>query len=193
MSNTRESAEKRYEQIIARTKEFACDAHQEGHQLIDRDFSFKTSKGSITLKQAFQDKDDLIVIHNMGTNCSWCTMWADGFNGVRDHLSNRSALLLLSPDPPEVVEQFAKNRGWGFPVASARDSGLNEFIQFGESNNADPGFSTFYKDASGAISRISTECFGDFDLFSPVWHMIARLKNGVNDWEPQFDYNKPAD
>ena len=35
---------------------------------------------------------------------------------------------------------------------------------------------------------VSAECFGDFDLFSPVWHMIGRLKHGVGDWEPEITY-----
>ena len=190
MSNTQKDAEDRYEQIITETKKLATQAREGVRQKIDKEFTFHTTKGPLAFSDSFGDKHDLIVIHNMGTICSWCTMWADGFNGVREHLSDRSAILLLSPDRPETVEKFAKERGWGFPVASARDSGFNEFIEFGKSNDVHPGFSTFYKDSDGMITRISTECFGDFDLFSPVWHMIGRLKDGVNHWEPQFNYDK---
>ncbi len=120
-------------------------------------------------------------------------MWADGFNGMIDHLADRSAFLLLSPDIPETVEEFAQDRGWTFPVASARDSGFNEYIAFGESDDAYPGFSTLHKDTDGTIWRIATECFGDFDLFSPVWHMIARLKDGVADWQPKFSYEDTSE
>ena len=192
MNNNEQEAEKRYEQLIAQTKELAKKARNGDHQKIDLEFTFKTTQGSLTLSDSFEDKHDLIVIHNMGKICSWCTMWADGFNGVSEHLRDRSALLLLSPDPPATVEAFAKGRGWKFPVASARDSGFNEYIHFGKSNDAHPGFSTFYKDTVGEITRISTECFGDFDLFSPVWHMIGRLKDGLNKWEPQFNYDTPS-
>lgn len=188
MSTNQTEAEKRYEQTKAISNEYAQTARSGDHQKIDRQFTFKTTQGPVTLSESFEDKHDLIVIHNMGTICSWCTMWADGFNGVQDHLRDRTALLLLSPDPAETVEKFAKGRGWKFPVASVKDTGFNEFINFGKSNDAHPGFSTFYKDTEGNITRISTECFGDFDLFSPVWHMLGRLKDGVNKWEPQFKY-----
>ncbi len=185
-------AEDRYDEIVSRTKAWAESAREGAHQEIDREFVFNTTNGPLTLADSFRYQDDLIVIHNMGTACSWCAMWADGFNGVRKHLEDRAALLLLSPDDPETVAKFAKARGWGFPVASARNSGFNEFIQFGKSDDMDPGFSTFHKDAEGRITRISTECFGDFDLFSPVWHMIARLKDGIHNWEPEFEYAKPS-
>ena len=34
-------------------------------------------------------KDDLVVIHNMGASCAYCTLWGDGFNGVYEHLANK--------------------------------------------------------------------------------------------------------
>lgn len=54
-----------------------------------------------TLSSLFGEKEDLIVIHNMGRSCPYCTMWADGFNGVLKHLENRAAFVVVSPDAPE--------------------------------------------------------------------------------------------
>ena len=42
-------------------------------------------------------KRDLIVIHNMGASCPYCTLWADGFNGIYDHLADRAAFVALQP------------------------------------------------------------------------------------------------
>src|SRR6185312_1664653 len=77
----------------------------------------KTGKAS-PLSDLFGDKQDLIVIHNMGKRCVYCTMWADEINGVRQHLEDRAALVLVSPDSPEVQQEFARSRGWNFQMYS---------------------------------------------------------------------------
>ena len=46
------------------------------------DYDLKDADGPVRLSEMFGDKNDLILIHNMGTGCSNCTMWADEFNGV---------------------------------------------------------------------------------------------------------------
>ena len=42
------------------------------------DYTFASTKGPVRLSQLFGGKRDLIVIHNMGTHCPNCTLWADG-------------------------------------------------------------------------------------------------------------------
>ena len=37
----------------------------------------------------------------MGRGCSYCTLWADGFNGLRHHFEDRAAFVVVSPDTPE--------------------------------------------------------------------------------------------
>lgn len=75
------------------------------------DFLFASSRGTIHLSELFGDQRDLIVIHNMGHGCAYCTLWADGYNGVYAQLSTRAALVLASPDAPHVQEEFAASRG----------------------------------------------------------------------------------
>src|ERR1700730_1027838 len=55
------------------------------------DYAFTNSNGSLRLSELFGAKPDLIVIHNMGASCPHCTLWADGFNGIHDHLENHAA------------------------------------------------------------------------------------------------------
>jgi len=52
----------------------------------------------------------------MGRSCPYCTMWADGFNGVLDHLEDRAAFALVSPDTPLAQRKFAGSRGWKFKM-----------------------------------------------------------------------------
>ena len=60
------------------------------------DYDFATPQGTVSLSALFGDKPDLIVIHNMGASCAYCTLWADGFNGVYDHLANRAGFVVSS-------------------------------------------------------------------------------------------------
>ena len=65
------------------------------------DYAFQTPAGTVRLSQLFGDREHLIVIHNMGSSCPACTLWADGFNGIHHHLTSRAAFVVSSPDPPE--------------------------------------------------------------------------------------------
>src|SRR5208282_3588137 len=77
------------------------------------DYVFTGSLGErLSLSEAFGDRDELIVVHNMGRSCPYCTMWADGFNGLLPHLENRAAFAVVSPDRPKGQKAFAAKRGW---------------------------------------------------------------------------------
>ena len=65
------------------------------------DYELTGPDGGVRLSAMFGDKSDLILIHNMGSGCPYCTMWADEFNGVLHHLESRAAFVVVSPDSPE--------------------------------------------------------------------------------------------
>jgi len=50
------------------------------------DYTLATRDGPVRLSQLFGDKASLFVIHNMGASCPYCTLWADGFNGLLPHV-----------------------------------------------------------------------------------------------------------
>src|ERR1044072_10021380 len=54
-----------------------------------------------TLENLFEGRDDLIVLHNMGKGCAYCTLWADGFVGLHKHMLDRAGFVLVSPNDPE--------------------------------------------------------------------------------------------
>ena len=51
------------------------------------DYPLATLQGTMRLSELFAGKADLILIHNMGTICPNCTLWADGLNGIYHHLA----------------------------------------------------------------------------------------------------------
>jgi predicted dithiol-disulfide oxidoreductase (DUF899 family) len=152
-----------------------------------RDYTLQSQKGPVKLSELFQGKPDLIVIHNMGRGCTYCTLWADGFNGVHQHLENRAGFVVVSPDALEVQGEFASSRGWTFPMASGQGSTFIEDMGFKSEKGWMPGVSTFYRD-KGKILRVAQAPFGPGDPFCGVWHLLALLKNGPGDWHPKYAY-----
>ena len=110
------SAEKELLKLKGRIAQLRKEASGESVE----DYTFQSAKGELRLSELFGDSSELIVIHNMGKSCVYCTMWADGFQGLLPHISNRAAFVLTSPDSPEVQQEFAASRGWSFPMALAR-------------------------------------------------------------------------
>lgn len=143
----------------------------------------------VKLSEVFGRHNELILIHNMGKGCAYCTMWADGFNGVLDHLENRAAFVVLSPDDPAIQQEFASGRGWKFRMLSGKGSSFIKDMGFQRKDGGyAPGVSTFYKDEQGKLYRKSKDFFGPGDNYCSVWYLFDLLPDGVNDWEPKFSY-----
>jgi predicted dithiol-disulfide oxidoreductase (DUF899 family) len=153
------------------------------------DYTFQTPKGKVKLSKLFGDKPDLLVIHNMGKKCPYCTLWADGLNGIRQHLENRAAFVVSSPDDPETQKKFAKSRDWKFRMVSVKDSPFAKDMNFmGEKGGYLPGVSSFRKGSDGKIVRVAKTYFGPGDDFCALWHLFDLLADGVNGWEADFEY-----
>ncbi|MBS1716568.1 MAG: DUF899 family protein [Armatimonadetes bacterium] len=154
-----------------------------------RDYSFETQTGTVTLSELFGDKDELILIHNMGVSCPYCTLWADGFEGQRAYLEDRAAFVVCSGDKPEVQASFAAKRGWGFKMIS---DGSKQFTRdMGYWNEEDgwwPGASGF-RQVDGKIYRTGTAIFGPGDDFCPIWP-LQDLIGGDKGWEPKYHLKK---
>lgn len=156
------------------------------------DYELTGWDGPVRLSALFGDKPDLIVIHNMGTSCPACTMWADGFNGVYDHLADRAAFVVTSPNPPEIQKQFAKSRGWRFPMVSHVGSSFAKDMGFWAPKDGGgdawwPGVSVFQK-KDGVIRRVSDTQLGPHDDFCSAWHFFDMLPEGAAGWHPKFRY-----
>ena len=158
------------------------------------DYALGSVDGSVRISEMFDDKDDLILVHNMGSGCPYCTMWADEFNGVLHHLENRAAFVVVSPNSPKVQQNLARKRGWRFQMYSAEGSTFIKDMGFESDDeayntHAMPGVSVFRKSEDGSIARVSRDHFGPGDLYCGVWHLFDLLAGGPGDWGPQFDYN----
>jgi predicted dithiol-disulfide oxidoreductase (DUF899 family) len=151
------------------------------------DYRFETLEGEVALSQLFGDKPDLFVIHNMGKGCSSCTMWADGFNGVLQHLENRAAFVVASPDDPQTQAAFAQSRGWRFRMVSHAKTDFVADMGFRSAEGWLPGVSVFRKEGK-QILRVSDTRFGPDDDFCVAWHFFGLLPKGADGWRARFAY-----
>lgn len=156
------------------------------------DYAFLTPEGKkIMLSKLFGKHDELLLIHNMGVRCAYCTLWADGFNGVREHLANRAAFVVVSPDQPKIMKEFARSRGWKFPMYSCQGTTFGKDMEFeNEKGSPWPGVSTFFKNPDGTMYRVAWAYFGPGDDFCSTWPLFDLLPRGVNNWEPKYSYKK---
>jgi predicted dithiol-disulfide oxidoreductase (DUF899 family) len=153
-----------------------------------KDYEFRRADGgAVKLSELFGDKDTLFVVHNMGASCPYCTLWADGFNGVFEHLRSRAAFVLASPDGPEQQRTFAQGRGWRFPMVSCRGTTFPQDMGYWRDDQPMPGVSVF-KRVGGRIVRVSDTSFSPGDDFCSVWHFFDLIPEGAAGWQPRYSY-----
>ena len=150
-------------------------------------YAFKTTGGTVSLSELFAGRDRLLMIHNMGQACRYCTLWADGINGVIAHLEDAMAVVLVSKDLPDIQRTMALNRGWRFRMVSHGGGDyMMEQCASGEMKNF-PGAAVYEKRHDKIVRRART-AFGPGDLYSPVWHFLALAGLEESDWTPQYHY-----
>jgi len=152
-----------------------------------RNYAFETLNGPTNLLDLFGSQDKLLVIHNMGQGCRYCTLWADGLNGFVPHLESAMSLVLVSKDAPDLQRRFANSRGWRFNLAS---HGGGEYISeqtVMEGADNMPG-AVVYERKGDAIFRKNACIFGPGDLYCPMWELLGMAGLGESDWTPQYKY-----
>lgn len=156
-----------------------------GNEVIN--YSFSTIEDEINLLDLFGEKDKLLLIHNMGQGCRYCTLWADGFNGFLPHLESTISVVLVSKDAPQLQRKFANSRGWRFRLASHEGG---EYIQeqsvMKDSNNM-PGAVVYERDGD-KIYRKNDCVFGPGDIYCSMWSLLGLAGLNETSWTPQFSY-----
>ena len=133
----------------------------------------------LRLYDLFGDNKYLIVIHNMGKGCDYCTMWADGMKDTYKEIEKKAKFVLVSPDKPEVHKAFAESRGWGFDSYSSYGSeftyDLGYEIRKDDKKYYWPGVSVLEKLDDGSVVRVGKDIFGPGDFYCNIWHFIDLL------------------
>ncbi len=150
-------------------------------------YRFQTLEGEVSLLELFGNRDRLLAIHNMGQGCRYCTLWADGFNGLLPHLESVMSVVLLSKDPPALQRNFAGSRNWRFRIAShgGGDYILEQTVMADMDNM--PG-AVAYTRSDDQVFRSGHAVFGPGDLYCSMWNLLGLAGLGGDAWTPQFRY-----
>ena len=150
-------------------------------------YRFATLSGEVTLLDLFAGREQLLAIHNMGQGCRYCTLWADGFNGLLGHLEDAVAVVLLSKDAPAVQRDFANSRNWRFRLAShgGGDYIREQTVMKGQGNM--PG-AVVYERQGDQVLRKNGCVFGPGDLYCAMWSLLGLAGMGEGEWTPQYRY-----
>jgi predicted dithiol-disulfide oxidoreductase (DUF899 family) len=144
--------------------------------------------GEVKLYSLFDERDELLIIHNMGKRCTYCTLWADGFNGFALPLNDRMPLVVVSPDAPDVQKEFSESRGWKFKMLSAEGSTFIKDLGFEpQPGQFWPGASALVR-KEGKIYRASYDHFGPGDYYCSAWHLFDLFPKRDNEWQPKYKY-----
>ena len=179
-------AEYRRQIDVLRAKMRTAQAATEPQEV--ENYALAAPEATTHLSDLFGKKDDLIVIHNMGASCVYCTLWADGYNGIYPHLADRAAFVVASPDPPATQQRFAASRGWRFPMVSHQGTSFAADMGYrSEKGGWLPGISVFRRDGERVL-RVADAPLHPGDDFCALWHMFDMLQGGPGDWAPRFKY-----
>ena len=146
-----------------------------------------TTAGETTLRDVFGRHDKLLLIHNMGQGCRYCTVWADGFNGLLPHLEDALAVVLVSKDPPPAQRAFANSRGWRFRMASHGGGAYIREQCVWHEPERDAGAVLYQRDGD-AIARKNACMFGPGDIYCALWPLLGMAGLDGGEWTPQFRY-----
>lgn len=157
-----------------------------------KNYVFKDkNENNKSLKELFGGKDELLVIHNMGKSCVYCTMWADVLSGMYHVIKDRVNIVLTSPDDVAILKTFAENRNWNIPYYSYNGTDFSKDLGFAYDKENKrwymPGVSALIiKDDE--ILRTAYDFFGPGDMYCPPWQLFELLPKGDNGWQPKYEY-----
>ncbi len=176
------------EKQISDLKQTLSKLHTSNPLSTVKDYVFTTLNGKLALSEMFAGKETLMLIHNMGTSCDYCTLWADGFNGFLPHLNSIFSVYLVSKNSPQEQDAFKHARAWNFDMAS---HGGGEYIKeqsvlAGEENL--PGV-VFYQIKDGKPQRKNSAIFGPGDDYCSMWSLLSLAGVSENEWAPKSTNN----
>ncbi|MCC7509320.1 MAG: DUF899 family protein [Planctomycetes bacterium] len=147
-----------------------------------QDYTLQGPEGPVKLSQAFGDHEFMVLVHNMGASCPYCTLWADGFRSIWQFVEKgvpggktRAAFVLTSPDAPEKQKAVGDKRGWDFRMLSVQGTTLAHDLGFADGKgNYGPGVSILKREG-GKITRVARDYFGPGDKYNAVFSFFQLM------------------
>ena len=170
---------------------------------VEKSYAFEGPDGTETLEQLFAGRSQLLVYHFMfpaswEAGCKSCSFWADGYDGIREHLAQRDLThVTVSVAALAKLRAYQARMGWRFKWLSSAGSDFNR--DFGVSFRADeiasraplynfgsqpfgveeaPGVSVFARTGPGEIF-LTYQCFSrGLDALNPAYQLLDLVPKG---------------
>lgn len=166
---------------------------------IEKDYRFETGEGSVSLKDLFKGRSQLLVYHFMfgpdyTAGCPSCSSIADGFNGIVVHLENHDvAFSAVSRAPLSKLQAFKRQMGWDFPWASSFSSDFNQdfSVWFTEEQQRDGGIDYNFRRERPAPEPLAGKTVQEWQLRGsegPVAQIAAMTGTDV----PTYTRDRPG-
>jgi predicted dithiol-disulfide oxidoreductase (DUF899 family) len=163
---------------------------------VEKQYLFKGPKGDETLSDLFDGKSQLIVWHFMfgpdwEQGCAHCSFWADGWNGVVEHLKHRdTTIMAISRAPLAKIEPFKRRMGWSFKWVSSANTDFNFDFQASVRPEELKAKKVLYnyqemKPFSDQMHGVSTFCKDDK---GDVFHTYSTYSRGVDSLNVAFQF-----
>jgi predicted dithiol-disulfide oxidoreductase (DUF899 family) len=161
-------------------------------------YVFDSLTGEVPLSDLFTDDNrELVIYHFMFGNlqetpCPMCAMWADGWNGIAKHLSDRIDFVVATSGTVDENTQLVAAHDWRnlTVVSAANNSFKTDIGGEDEAGNQQPFISVYEKTPEGirlsyrGSAHIEGDHWRGVDLLSPVWHILDLTRGGRGDWMP---------
>jgi predicted dithiol-disulfide oxidoreductase (DUF899 family) len=98
---------------------------------MEKEYTFDTADGQLTLRELFAGRSQLLVYHFMfgprwSEGCPACSYFADSFDGGIVHLGQRDVTMVCSSRAPLArLDAYKRRMGWSFPWVSSGDGDFN--------------------------------------------------------------------
>lgn len=154
---------------------------------------------SVRLSELFTGPDRTLVVYHFmfgkqqSAACPMCSMWADGWNAITDHLARRIDFVVAASAPVSEWTALAQARGWNnLRLVSAEPSSFKLDIGGEDADgNQWPFISVWTLDDDGrpmqrygGSAGFDADHWRGLDLLSPVWHFLDLTPEGRGDFMP---------
>ncbi|MGH7514284.1 MAG: DUF899 domain-containing protein [Gemmatimonadales bacterium] len=170
---------------------------------VEKTYAFDAPGGRVTLADLFAGRSQLVIYHFMfnpeaDQGCASCSFWADNFDPIVIHLSQRDvSFAAVSRAPVPKLERFRERMGWHFRWVSSGGSDFNYDLgvsftpeQVGDGTAvynyqrldqafADrEGVSVFYRDPAGAIFHTYSSYARGIDFLNTAYNYLDLAPKG---------------
>ncbi|MFZ0708571.1 MAG: DUF899 family protein [Terrimicrobiaceae bacterium] len=213
---------KKEKELTRLRDEISFDRRQLPWERVEKNYVFQGPNGPETLASLFEGRSQLFVQHFMlgpgwEEGCKGCSFWADHHDAANLHLANHDVTLVaISRGTWWDIERFKTRMDWKFKWVSSNESDFNydfhvsfsedqmtrgdvyynyEQLEDGSGCEELPGFSIFYRNATGGIFHTYSGYGRAGDILIGAYNYLDHTPKGRNerrtmDWVRHHDSYK---